>query len=187
MHRTDIYPQHGSIIWTVWLNGWVLVYELSGCGFESSCSHLSNSQFNKLKSEIKNDTEVTLNPSSTVIGDSNNENNFLHNLLTDGHVLRLCIAVANNSSAKIKLSECPPSKIVHLGGFFEPSKAVMGRTSGMAGIVSLIGKVSKNLNHAKSNKEVWRLISDALCNFLNKKFFSAIGSGLALAKKDKRY
>ena len=63
----------------------------------------------------------------------------------------------------------------------------MGRTSGMAGIVSLIGKVSKNLNHAKSNKEVWRLISDALCNFLNKKFFSAIGSGLALAKKDKRY
>ena len=30
----------------------------------------------------------------------------------------------------------------------------MGRTSGMAGIVSLIGKVSKNLNHAKSNKEV---------------------------------
>ena len=23
-----------------WLNGWVFVYELSGCGFESSCSHL---------------------------------------------------------------------------------------------------------------------------------------------------
>ena len=23
----------------VWLNGWVFVYELSGCGFESSCSH----------------------------------------------------------------------------------------------------------------------------------------------------
>ena len=22
-----------------WPNGWVLVYELSGCGFESSCSH----------------------------------------------------------------------------------------------------------------------------------------------------
>ena len=25
----------------VWLNGWVFVYELSGCGFESSCSHLN--------------------------------------------------------------------------------------------------------------------------------------------------
>ena len=24
----------------VWLNGWVFVYELSGSGFESSCSHL---------------------------------------------------------------------------------------------------------------------------------------------------
>ena len=23
----------------VWLNGWVFVYELSGCGFESRCSH----------------------------------------------------------------------------------------------------------------------------------------------------
>ena len=27
-------------IWPVWLNGWVFVYELRGCGFESRCSHL---------------------------------------------------------------------------------------------------------------------------------------------------
>ena len=27
--------------WPVWLNCWVFVYELSGCGFESSCSHLN--------------------------------------------------------------------------------------------------------------------------------------------------
>ena len=25
----------------VWLNGWVFVYKLSGCGFESSCSYLN--------------------------------------------------------------------------------------------------------------------------------------------------
>ena len=25
---------------SVWLNGWVFVYELSGCGFESSGSHV---------------------------------------------------------------------------------------------------------------------------------------------------
>ena len=25
----------------VWLNGWVFVYDLSGCGFESSCSHIN--------------------------------------------------------------------------------------------------------------------------------------------------
>ena len=29
-----------STIWPVWPNGRVLVYKLSGCGFESSCSHL---------------------------------------------------------------------------------------------------------------------------------------------------
>ena len=38
---TDKYSQHSSIFWPVWLNGWVFVYELSGCGFESSCSHLN--------------------------------------------------------------------------------------------------------------------------------------------------
>ena len=27
--------------WSIWLNGWVFVYELSGCGFESCCSHLN--------------------------------------------------------------------------------------------------------------------------------------------------
>ena len=25
----------------IWLNGWVFVYELNSCGFESSCSHLN--------------------------------------------------------------------------------------------------------------------------------------------------
>ena len=40
-HRTDKYSEHSSIIWPVWPNGWVLVYELSGSRFESSCSHLN--------------------------------------------------------------------------------------------------------------------------------------------------
>ena len=42
---------------------------------------LSNSQLNKLKSGIKNDTEVTLKISSNVVGDSNDENNFSRKLL----------------------------------------------------------------------------------------------------------
>ena len=42
---------------------------------------LSNSQLNKLKSGIKNGTEVTLKLSPNVVGDSNDENNFLHKLL----------------------------------------------------------------------------------------------------------
>ena len=41
MHRTDKYSEHSSIIWPVWPNGWVFVYELSGSRFESSCSHLN--------------------------------------------------------------------------------------------------------------------------------------------------
>ena len=41
IHRTDKYSQHSSTICPVWLNGWVLVYELSGCGFESNCNHFN--------------------------------------------------------------------------------------------------------------------------------------------------
>ena len=42
---------------------------------------LHNSQLNKLKSGIKNGSEVTLKLSSNVVGDSNNENNFPDKLL----------------------------------------------------------------------------------------------------------
>ena len=38
MYHTDKYSQHIWMIWPVWLNDWVFVYELRGCGFESSCS-----------------------------------------------------------------------------------------------------------------------------------------------------
>ena len=40
MHCTDKYSKHSSIIWRVLLNGWVIVYELSGCGFECGCYHI---------------------------------------------------------------------------------------------------------------------------------------------------
>ena len=40
---------------------------------------LSNSQLNKLKSALKNETDVVLRLSSNIIGD--NETNFPHNLL----------------------------------------------------------------------------------------------------------
>ena len=38
--RTVKHLEHSSIIWPVWLNGWVFVHKLSNCGFTSSCSHL---------------------------------------------------------------------------------------------------------------------------------------------------
>ena len=41
LHRTDKYSEYSSIIWSIWPNDWVFVYELSGSGFKSSCSHLN--------------------------------------------------------------------------------------------------------------------------------------------------
>ena len=59
---------------------------------------LPNSQLNKLKSGIKNGTEVTSKLSSNAVGDSNDENNFLHKLLlTNTQVSKLSKAFANNS------------------------------------------------------------------------------------------
>ena len=65
---------------------------------------LSNSQLNKLKSAIKNETEVVLRLSSNMIG--NNETNFPHKfLLTEKQVPNICKSFGNNSSADIKLSK----------------------------------------------------------------------------------
>ena len=41
MHSTDTYLERSSIIWLVWLNGWVFFYKLSDYGFESRCCHLN--------------------------------------------------------------------------------------------------------------------------------------------------
>ena len=73
---------------------------------------LSNSQLNKLKSAIKNGTEVTLNLSSNLIGNSNDETNFPHKLLlTDTQVSKICKTFANGSSANIKFSKNQLSKL----------------------------------------------------------------------------
>ena len=79
---------------------------------------LSNPQLDKSKSEIKNETEVTLNLSSNIVGNSNDENNFLHKLLSfNTQVSKLCKAFANNYSSNIKLSKTQLRKIVQWGGF----------------------------------------------------------------------
>ena len=67
---------------------------------------MSNLQPNKLKSGINNGTEVTLNLSPNVIGDSNDEANFSHKLsLTDRRVSSLGKNFANNSSAYCKITK----------------------------------------------------------------------------------
>ena len=72
---------------------------------------LSNSQLDKLKSAMKNKTEVVLRLSSNMIGNSDDETNFPHKLLlTNGQVADLHKVLANNSSADIKLSKTKLSK-----------------------------------------------------------------------------
>ena len=66
---------------------------------------LSSSQIDNLKYERKTGTELTLEISSNIVGDSNDENNFPHKIsLTNTQVQRLCKAFVNNSEANIELS-----------------------------------------------------------------------------------
>ena len=79
---------------------------------------LSNSQLNKLKSAIENETELFLRFSSNMIGNSNNESNSPHELLfTNRQVANLRKAFANNSSTDIKLSKTHLFKMIQSGKF----------------------------------------------------------------------
>ena len=79
---------------------------------------LSNSQLNKLKSAIKNENEVAIRLSPNVIGDSNDQTNFPHELLlTDRQVSSIRKAFTNNSSDDIKFSKTQLSKTIESGGF----------------------------------------------------------------------
>ena len=79
---------------------------------------LSNSQLNKLKSAIKNNTEVTQKISSNVVGDSNDENSFPHKLfLINTQVSKLRKVFANNYSPYAKLSKTQLHKIEQSGRF----------------------------------------------------------------------
>ena len=78
---------------------------------------LSNSKLNKLKSEIKNDTEVTLNLLSNITG--NDETNFPYKLLlTNAQVSKIRKVFANGSTAKIKFSKIQMSKMVQISRRF---------------------------------------------------------------------
>ena len=79
---------------------------------------LSNSQLNKLKSSIKNETDVVLRISSSMVGNSNDNTNFSHELLlTNRQVANIRKVFANHSSTDIKLSKTQLSKMIQSGGF----------------------------------------------------------------------
>ena len=79
---------------------------------------LSNSQLNKLKSSIKNETDVVLRISSNMVGNSNDNTNFPNELLlTNSQVANIHKAVAKYKSTDIKLSKTQLSKMIQSGGF----------------------------------------------------------------------
>ena len=96
---------------------------------------LSNSQLSKLKSAIKNETDVVLRLSSNMIGSSDDNTNFPHELLLTN------IQVA---SADIKLSKTKLSRIIQSGGFLGRLLGPLLRT-GMPLMKSVIKPLAKSV------------------------------------------
>ena len=79
---------------------------------------LSNLQLNKLKSAIKNESDVVLRISSSMVGNSNENTNFPHELLlTDRQVSNIRKAFSNNLSRDVKFSKTQVLKMMQSGGF----------------------------------------------------------------------
>ena len=79
---------------------------------------LSNSQLNKLKSEIENENNVVIRLSLDIIGHSNDKDKFPHELLlTDRQVSSIRKGFSNSSSVDIKFSKTQLSKMIQSGGF----------------------------------------------------------------------
>ena len=79
---------------------------------------LSNSQLNKFKSAIKNETDVVLRLLSNMSGNSDDKTNFPYkSSLTNRQVANLRKAFPSYLSNDIKLSKTQLSKMIQLGGF----------------------------------------------------------------------
>ena len=106
---------------------------------------LYNSQLNKLRSAIKNKTDVVLRLSSSLIGNSNDETNFPHELLlTNRQVANLCKAFAKQTSTDIKLSETQLSKMIQSGRFLGRLLGPLMRT-GLPLMKSVIKPLAKSV------------------------------------------
>ena len=104
---------------------------------------LSNSQLNKFKSAIENETEVVLRLLSNMIGD--NETNFPHKLLlTNRQVSNFRKAFANHLSADIKLSKTQLSKMIQSGRFLGKLLGSLLKT-GLPLIKNVIKPLAKNV------------------------------------------
>ena len=106
---------------------------------------LSNSQLYKLKSAIKNETDVVLRLSSNMIGNFGDNTNFPHELLlTDRQIANIRKAFANNLSTDIKFSKAQLSKMIQSGGFLGKRLGPLLRT-GLHLMKSVIKPLAKSV------------------------------------------
>ena len=106
---------------------------------------LSNSQLNKLKSSIKNETDVVLRISSNMVGNSKDNTNFPHELLlTNRQVENIRKAFDNHSSTDIKLSKPQLSKMIQSGGFLGKLSGPLPKT-GLPLMKSVIKPLAKSV------------------------------------------
>ena len=125
---------------------------------------LFNSQLSKLKSGLKNVSEVTLNLLSNVVGNSNDETNFSHKLLlTNTQVSRLRKTFANGSSASVKVSKIQLSKMIQTGVFVELTNKMFGRA------VRDVLEVPYIINSIDKDKSIPKTLLDAENNLLKNK------------------
>ena len=112
---------------------------------------LSNSQLNKSKSPIKNGVEVTLNLSSNLIRNSNDETNFSHKLLLNAtQVSKICKASADGSSANIRFYQL--SKVIQSGGAVICDRPIFGNI--LSSVATKETAVTRNLGKDFLDKQI---------------------------------
>ena len=106
---------------------------------------LSNLKLNKLKSAIKNETDVVIRTSPNMIRDTNDQTNFPHELLlADRQVSSIRKAFSNNSSADIKFSKTQLSQMIQSGGFLGKLLGPLLKT-GLRLIKNVITPIAKSV------------------------------------------
>ena len=144
---------------------------------------MSNSQLNKLKSGTKNGTEVTINLSTNVVDESNDETNFCHKLLlTNTQVSKIRKAFANGSSANIEFSKTHLSKMVQLGGFLMPGGVPDPIFDKMGNLLFKAAlQVPGILDKIKKGENIPKTLLDAGYSFIiNSKLLPGLLKGLGL-------
>ena len=113
--------------------------------YNSLTVKLSNSQLNKLKSAMKNETEVVLRSSSDMIGNSDDKTNFPHELLlTNRQIANLRKVFANCLSTNIKLSKAQLSKMIQSAGFIGRHLGLLLKT-GLPLVKNVIKPLAKSV------------------------------------------